>query len=68
MPKNPSFQDVNGLFNRFQCELEAIIMDMLGDKVSYNLLNCVFEDLDETQEDFNNQLEELYGKDGEDNG
>ncbi|WP_455267956.1 hypothetical protein [Ruminococcus sp.] len=43
-------------------------MDMLGDKVSYNLLNCVFEDLDETQEDFNNQLEELYGKDGEDNG
>lgn len=68
MPKNSSFQDVNGLFNRFHCELEAIIMDMLGDKVSYNLLNCVFEDLDETQKDFNNQLEELYGKDGEDNG
>ena len=48
MPKNPSIQDVNDLFNRFHGEIEALIMDMLGDKVSYNLLNCVFEDLDET--------------------
>ena len=68
MPKNPSFQDVNDLFNRFHGEIEALIMDMLGDKVNYNLLNCVFEDLDETQEDFNNQLATLYGKDGENNG
>ena len=68
MPKNPSFQEVNDLFNRFHGEFEAIVMDMLGDKVSYNLLNCVFEELDETQEDYNNQLKELYGKDGEDNG
>lgn len=68
MPKNPSFQEVDGLFNRFHAEFEAIVMDMLGDKVSYNLLNCVFEELDETQEDYNNQLKELYGKDGEDNG
>ena len=68
MPKNPSFQDVNALFNRFHGEIEALIMDMLGDKVSYNLLNCVFEDLDEAQEDFNNQLATLYGKDGENNG
>lgn len=68
MPKNPSFQDVNDLLTRFHGENEALIMDMLGDKVSYNLLNCVFEDLDETQEDFNNQLATLYGKDGENNG
>ena len=68
MPKNPSFQDVNDLFNHFHGEIEALIMDMLGDKVSYNLLNCVFEDLDEAQEDFNNQLATLYGKDGENNG
>lgn len=43
MPKNPSFQDVNDLFNRFHGEIEALIMDMLGDKVSYNLLNCVLK-------------------------
>ena len=68
MPKNPSFQDVNDLFNRFHGEIEALIRGMLGDKVSYLLLNCVFEDLDEAQEDFNNQLATLYGKDGENNG
>ena len=26
MPKNPSFQDVNDLFNRFHGEIEALIM------------------------------------------
>ena len=68
MPKNPSFEEVEALFTRLHNEYESIIMDSLGDKVSYNLLNCVFEDLDETQEDFNNQLATLYGKDGENNG
>ena len=42
MPDNPSFQEIDGLFNRFHSEFEAIVMDMLGDKVSYNLLSCVF--------------------------
>ena len=68
MPKKPSFQEVSVLFNRFHGEIEALIMDMLGDVVSYNLLNCIFEDFDETQEDYNNQLAMLYGKDGENNG
>lgn len=68
MHDNPSFQEIDGLFNRFHSEFEAIVMDMLGDKVSYNLLSCVFCDLDETQEEYHNKLSELYGKDGEDNG
>lgn len=66
--KAPNFEEISGLFNRFHSELEAIVMDMLGDKVSYNLLNCVFADLDESQEEYHNKLAELYGKDGEDNG
>ena len=61
MPKNPSFQDVNDLFNRFHGEIEALIMGMLGDKVSYKLLICVFEDLDDAQEGFNTQLAPGYG-------
>ena len=68
MPKNPSFDEVNALFRSFHGELEAIVMDMLGDKVSYNLMNCVFIDLDETQEEYHNRLAELYGKDGENDG
>lgn len=42
MPDNPSFQEIDGLFNRFHSEFEAIVMDMLGDKVSYNLLSLRF--------------------------
>ena len=68
MPDNPSFQEIDGLFSRFHSEFEAIIMDMLGDKVSYNLLSCVFTDLDETQEEYHNKLKELYGKEVKDNG
>ncbi|MBQ8965900.1 hypothetical protein [Ruminococcus sp.] len=68
MPESPSFQEINRLFYRFHGELESIIMDKLGDEVSYNLLSCVFEQLDETQEEYHNKLAELYGKDGEDNG
>ena len=59
MPKNPSFDEVNALFRSFHGELEAIVMDMLGDKVSYNLMICVFIDLDETQEEYHNRLYEL---------
>lgn len=67
MSENHSFQEIDGLFSRFHSEFEAIVMDMLGDKVSYNLLSCVFTDLDETQEEYHNKLKELYGKDGENN-
>ena len=67
MPKNPSFDEVNALFRSFHNEFESIVMDMLGEKVSYNLMSCVFIDLDETQEEYHNRLAELYGKDGENN-
>ena len=68
MPKNPSFDEINALFHSFHSELEAIVMDTLGDRVSYNLLTSVFIDLDEVQEDYHNKLSELYGKEGENNG
>ena len=31
MPKNPSFQDVNDLFNRFHGEIEALIEFLKGE-------------------------------------
>lgn len=68
MPEHPSFREIDGLFARFHGELEAIVMDMLGDRVSYNLLSCVFIDLDEAQEEYHNKLAELYGKAGENHG
>lgn len=68
MPKNPSFEEVNALFAHYHGELEAIVMDTLGDKVSYNLLTSVFIDLDEAQETHHNKLSELYGKEGENDG
>ena len=68
MPKIPSFDEVNALFHSLHSELEAIVMDTLGDKVSYNLMSCVFIDLDEVQEEYHNKLSELYGKEGEDHG
>ena len=68
MPKNPSFEEVNALFHSFHSELETIVMDTFGDKVSYNLMSCVFIDLDEVQEEYHNKLSELYGKEGEDHG
>ena len=68
MPKNPSFEEVEALFTRLHNEYESIIMDALGDKVSYNLMSCVFIDLDETQEEYHDKLAELYKKEGENDG
>ena len=68
MPENPSFDEVNALFHSFHSELETIVMDTFGDKVSYNLMSCVFIDLDEVQEEYHNKLHELLRKEVKNHG
>ena len=66
--KIPDFNAVNELFYSFHSEFEAIVMDMLGEKIDRKTLDIVFSSFDELQEDYHNKLYELYGKDGEDHG
>ena len=43
-------------------------MDLLGDRIDRKTLDTVFSSFDELQENYNNKLRELYGKDGENHG
>ena len=50
---------VNDLFYSFHSEVEAIVMDMLGDRIDRKTLDIVFSSFDELQEDYHNKLHEL---------
>ena len=50
---------IDSLFYGYHSECEAIIMDMIADKVDRNTLDTVFADLDELQEDYHNRLDDL---------
>ena len=56
------------LFGSFHGEFEAIVMDLLGDRIDRKTLDTVFSSFDELQENYHNKLRELYGKDGENHG
>ncbi len=58
--KNINFDMVDKLFYDYHSEFEAIIMDMIADKIDSNLLDVVFSDLDELQEEYHDKLKELY--------
>ena len=64
----PNKETVNALFYSFHSEFEAIVMDMLGERIDRKTLDIVFSSFDELQEDYHNKLDELYGKEGEDHG
>ena len=53
---------VNKLFYDYHSECEAIIMDMVADKIDKNTLDTVFADLDELQEKYHDRLKDLYRK------
>ena len=57
--KNINFDMVDKLFYDYHSECEAIIMDMIADKIDSNLLDVVFSDLDELQEEYHNRLKAL---------
>lgn len=59
---------VSKLFYSFHSEFEAIVMDMLGDKIDRKTLDTVFSSFDELQEEYHNKLNELWGKEGENHG
>ncbi|MCR4644388.1 MAG: hypothetical protein K5695_03135 [Oscillospiraceae bacterium] len=50
---------VNDLFYSFHNEFEAIIMDMLGNRIDKKTLDTVFSSFDELQEEYHNRLYEL---------
>lgn len=50
---------VDSLFYVYHSECEAIIMDMVADKIDKKTLDIIFADLDELQEDYHNRLDDL---------
>lgn len=68
MPIFPDYEEVRHLLSDFHSELESITMDKLGDEVKYNLLCGVLVDFDDAFFEYQDKLDELYGKDGENNG
>ena len=57
--KNIDIDIVNSLFYDYHSEFEAIIMDMITDKIDKKLLDTIFSDLDELQEEYHNRLKAL---------
>lgn len=64
----PDCKAVNDLFYSFHSEFEAIVMDMIGEKIDKRTLDTMFEDFDSLQEEYHNRIKKIYGKDGNANG
>lgn len=60
--KNINFDTINRLFYDYYSEVESIIMDMIADKIGCDLLDIVFSDLDELQEEYHDRLKRLLRK------
>ena len=64
----PEYKAMAELFYSFHSELEAIVMDMVGDLIDKRTLDTMFEDLDSLQEEYHEKLRKIYREDGEDHG
>ncbi len=64
----PDYKATAELFYSFHSELEAIVMDMVGDLIDKRTLDTMFEDLDSLQEEYHEKLRKIYREDGEDRG
>ena len=53
---------IDSLFYDYHSECEAIIMDMVADRIDRKTLDTVFADLDELQEKYHNRLDDLLRK------
>lgn len=53
---------IDSLFYDNHGEVESIIMDMVADRIDEELLDIVFADLDELQEEYHNRLDDLLRK------
>lgn len=59
---------VNDLFYSIHSEFEAIVMDMLGDRIDRKTLNTMFSYYDGLQEEYHNKLHELLRKEVKNHG
>lgn len=62
----PDYKAVNDLFYSFRSDFEAIVMDMIGEKIDKRTLDIMFEDFDSLQEEYHNRIKDFYRKDEED--
>jgi len=60
--KNINFDTINRLFYDYHSEVESIIIDMITDKIDKKLLDIIFSDLDELQEEYHDRLKRLLRK------
>ena len=60
--KNINFDTINRMFYDYHSEVESIIMDMIADKIGCDLLDIVFSDLDELQEEYHDRLKRMLRK------
>lgn len=56
------FKAINSLFYDYHSEVEAIVMDMVADKIDRKTLDIMFADLDVLQEDYHSRLKDLLRK------
>ena len=64
----PEYKAMAELFYSFHSELEAIVMDMVGEMTDKRTFDTMFEDLDSLQEEYHNKLKKIYREDGENRG
>ena len=64
----PEYKAMAELFYSFHSELEAIVMDTVGEMIDRRTLDTMFEDLDSLQEEYHEKLRKIYREDGEDHG
>ncbi len=50
---------INDLFYSYHSEFEAIVMDLIGDKINKRLLDLMFSDFDSLQEEYHNKLKQV---------
>lgn len=61
----PEYKALAELFYSFHSEFEAIVMDMVGDKIDERTLDTMFEDFDSLQEEYHKKLRTIFREDGE---
>ena len=54
-----AWKSINDLFYSFHSEFEAIVMDMLGDRIDRKTLDIVYSSFDELQEEYHSRIYEL---------
>lgn len=62
----PDYKAVNDLFYSFHSEFEAIVMDMIGEKIDKRTVDIMFENFDSLEEEYHNRIKDFYGKEDED--